>query len=104
MRALMILKPEDDVAVALRDLPEGPATLPDGGTLHLLQAIPLGHKVARRTMPQGHHIRKYGAAIGEATQMTGISRRAASFTESVIREMTRLAMAHDAVNLSPSVE
>ncbi len=32
--------------------------------------------------------------------MTGISRKAASFTESVIREMTRLAMAHDAVNLA----
>jgi len=29
-----------------------------------------------------------------------ISRRAASFTESVIREMTRLAVAHDAVNLA----
>ena len=32
--------------------------------------------------------------------MTSISGRAASFTESVIREMTRLAMAHDAVNLA----
>jgi aminotransferase len=32
--------------------------------------------------------------------MTGISRKAASFTESVIREMTRLAMAHGAVNLA----
>jgi len=32
--------------------------------------------------------------------MTDISRKAASFTESVIREMTRLAMAHDAVNLA----
>lgn len=68
MRDLMILKPEDDVAVALRDLPEGPATLPDGTTLHLLQAIPLGHKVARRAMPPGHRILKYGAAIGEATE------------------------------------
>jgi aspartate/methionine/tyrosine aminotransferase len=29
-----------------------------------------------------------------------VSRKAASFTESVIREMTRLAMAHDAVNLA----
>ena len=29
-----------------------------------------------------------------------ISRKAASFTESVIREMTRLAMAHDAINLA----
>ena len=32
--------------------------------------------------------------------MTAISRKAASFTESVIREMTRLAMAHGAVNLA----
>jgi aminotransferase len=32
--------------------------------------------------------------------MTGISRKAQSFTESVIREMTRLAMAHGAVNLA----
>ncbi|MGH2446404.1 MAG: pyridoxal phosphate-dependent aminotransferase [Candidatus Limnocylindria bacterium] len=32
--------------------------------------------------------------------MTRISSKAASFTESVIREMTRLAMAHDAVNLA----
>ncbi len=32
--------------------------------------------------------------------MTEISGKAASFTESVIREMTRLAMAHDAVNLA----
>ncbi len=32
--------------------------------------------------------------------MTRISAKAESFTESVIREMTRLAMAHDAVNLA----
>jgi aspartate/methionine/tyrosine aminotransferase len=32
--------------------------------------------------------------------MSEISRKAASFTESVIRDMTRLAMAHDAVNLA----
>jgi aminotransferase len=32
--------------------------------------------------------------------MSEISRKAASFTESVIREMTRLAMANDAVNLA----
>jgi aspartate/methionine/tyrosine aminotransferase len=33
-------------------------------------------------------------------RMSAISRRAESFTESVIREMTRLAMAHGAVNLA----
>src|SRR5687767_9531310 len=36
----------------------------------------------------------------EDRPMSEISRKAASFTESVIREMTRLAMAHDAVNLA----
>jgi aspartate/methionine/tyrosine aminotransferase len=35
---------------------------------------------------------------GVATMRT--STRSGSFTESVIREMTRLAMAHDAVNLA----
>ena len=67
---LLILHPEDDVAVALRDLPEGTAQAKRGDTLEpitLAAAVPLGHKVARRAMQPGHHIRKYGAAIGEAT-------------------------------------
>jgi altronate dehydratase len=29
--------------------------------------VPLGHKVARRAIAPGEHIRKYGAVIGEAT-------------------------------------
>jgi len=67
---LLILHPDDDVAVALRDLPEGAARAKLGDALEaitLAAAVPLGHKVARRAMAQGHHIRKYGAAIGEAT-------------------------------------
>jgi aspartate/methionine/tyrosine aminotransferase len=40
------------------------------------------------------------ASIGDNAGVSEISRKAASFTESVIREMTRLAMAHDAVNLA----
>jgi hypothetical protein len=67
MRDLIILKPEDDVAVALRDLEAGPARLPDGATVTLAQPIPLGHKVARHAIAPGHPIRKYGAPIGEAT-------------------------------------
>lgn len=35
-----------------------------------------------------------------AERRRGVSTRAASFTESVIREMTRLAMEHDAINLA----
>jgi hypothetical protein len=67
---LLALHEDDDVAVALRDPPAGPARLKAGGaivTLTLAGAIPLGHKVARHAMPPGHRIRKYGAVIGEAT-------------------------------------
>ena len=39
-------------------------------------------------------------AAGAATNAERLSAKAAQFTESVIREMTRLAMAHNAVNLS----
>ena len=39
-------------------------------------------------------------SVSCSQRMSEISRKAASFTESVIREMTRLAMAHDAVNLA----
>ncbi|MFZ0214079.1 MAG: aminotransferase class I/II-fold pyridoxal phosphate-dependent enzyme [Candidatus Acidiferrales bacterium] len=40
------------------------------------------------------------AAAGSATMDARLSAKAAQFTESVIREMTRLALAHNAVNLS----
>lgn len=41
--------PDDDVAVALKDLPTG---------------IAKGHKYALRDLPQGHRVRKYGHTIG----------------------------------------
>jgi altronate hydrolase len=47
----LLLQPEDDVAVALRDL--------DG--------VPRGHKVAVRALAEGAPIRKYGQVIGVAT-------------------------------------
>jgi len=64
---LLVLHPEDDVAVALRDLPEGDARLRGGGSITLGAAVPLGHKVALHAIHRGAVIRKYGAAIGEAT-------------------------------------
>ncbi len=67
---LLVLHPEDDVAVALRDLDPGEAVVRCGDALAplvLLMAVPLGHKIARRAMAAGEHVRKYGAVIGEAT-------------------------------------
>jgi altronate hydrolase len=47
----LLLHPDDDVAVALRDLP----------------GVPRGHKRAVRDLPAGTPIRKYGQVIGLAT-------------------------------------
>jgi altronate hydrolase len=47
----LLLQPDDDVAVALRDLP----------------GVPRGHKVAVRDIASGAPIRKYGQLIGVAT-------------------------------------
>jgi altronate dehydratase small subunit len=67
---LLAIRPEDDVAVALRDLPAGVARVRSGEAIEQLElrtAITLGHKVARRALPRGTPIRKYAAVIGEAT-------------------------------------
>jgi hypothetical protein len=67
---MLALHAEDDVAVALRDLPAGPARVKAGDTIETLalQApVPLGHKAARRAIAPGEHVKKYGAVIGEAT-------------------------------------
>lgn len=64
----------DDVAVAVADLQPGEElqiqTL-DGGQAHyvkLLEAVPLGHKVALRDLPQGHVVIEYGEKVGRMTQ------------------------------------
>ncbi|MDQ1292502.1 MAG: altronate hydrolase [Actinomycetota bacterium] len=54
---LVRLHPGDDVAVAVRDLPDG-----SGGK------VPAGHKVAVRNLAAGDLVRKYGQVIGQATR------------------------------------
>ena len=67
----LVIHPDDDVAVALRDLAAGrTVNVRDGGIVHritLCEPIPLGHKLARHAMSSGAPIRKYGECIGAAT-------------------------------------
>ncbi|WP_018467128.1 UxaA family hydrolase [Calidithermus timidus] len=67
-------KSTDDVAVAVSELKAG-ETLTiealDGGEPHevkVLEAIPLGHKIALRDLPEGHVVIEYGEKIGRMTQ------------------------------------
>lgn len=63
---VLLLHPDDDLLVALGDLPQGARLEAHGLTCR--EAIPAGHKVARRDLAQGQTVRKYGQIIGAASQ------------------------------------
>lgn len=66
---LLRLHPRDNVAVVLVDLPAGAAAaIIDGPALALRADVPFGHKVALSAIAPGEPVRKYGEAIGLATQ------------------------------------
>ena len=60
----IVLSPDDDVAIALADLPAG--AIVAGVTL--LSAVPRGHKFARHPISEGAAVRRYGQIIGQASQ------------------------------------
>src|SRR2546422_664838 len=64
----VVLRPEDDVAVAKAELAAG-TVLDDGGhPIEVRQDIRPGHKVARKAVRTGAPVRRYGQVIGFATQ------------------------------------
>jgi altronate hydrolase len=64
----ILLKPEDDVAIARRELAAG-TVLEDGAArIEARVDIKPGHKIARRAVRQGDPVRRYGQVIGFATQ------------------------------------
>lgn len=65
--SVIIINPNDNVAVALADIKKGSqALLPDGSFLETVSDIPYSHKVALSDIEQGGEIIKYGELIGEA--------------------------------------
>lgn len=65
---LLILAPDDDVAVAMGDLAAGTSVAVAGTELVLSTDVPRGHKVSLHPMAEGNHVLKYGQSIGVATQ------------------------------------
>src|SRR5688500_19066321 len=64
----ILLRAEDDVAIAKKELPAG-MILEDGGArIEVRAAIKPGHKVARHAVGRGEPVRRYGQVIGFATQ------------------------------------
>ena len=64
----IVLRPEDDVAIAKKELATG-TILEDGpARIEVRHDIKPGHKVARRRVRTGAPVRRYGQVIGFATQ------------------------------------
>jgi altronate hydrolase len=62
------LRPEDNVAVAARNLPAGALVEIGGATLTLSRRVGLGHKIALRQIRKGEAVTKYGQVIGFARE------------------------------------
>ncbi len=63
--ALLLLHGTDDVYVALRPLSVGETVNAAGeDAVRVVDAVPTGHKLARRDLPAGSLVRKYGQIIG----------------------------------------
>lgn len=64
---LLQIHPDDNVAVALADLPRGRTINRNSGRLFLREDVTRGHKVALADIQAGEDIIKYGASIGRAS-------------------------------------
>lgn len=68
MKTYIQIHPADNVAVAVKELPEGSSVEIGGQTLVVRQTIPAGHKIALADLQTGDLIYKYGAPIGHARE------------------------------------
>ena len=67
MNPVIVISADDNVATALEALEEGQTIHAGGATVHVVEPIPRGHKVALRTIRAGTVVVKYGSAIGHAS-------------------------------------
>jgi hypothetical protein len=66
MRKVLILHPNDNIAVCLTDLVAGDLIEQDNFKISVLNNIPRGHKIASRDIAKSEGIIKYGERMGHA--------------------------------------
>jgi hypothetical protein len=64
--AVIVLSPIDNVAVCRRNVEAGESLSMEGETAVAVCDLLIGHKVARRPIPRGAQVIKYGMSIGSA--------------------------------------
>jgi hypothetical protein len=65
---LLLLDDRDNVLVVKARIRAHEAIAVEGAIVTVLQDLPLGHKLARRSIAAGEKVIKYGAPIGSATE------------------------------------
>lgn len=65
---LLLLSPDDNCLIAATTLAAGTVLEIEGETVTLASTIALGHKLARRALPAGDKVLRYGAPIGHVTR------------------------------------
>ena len=70
-RHALVIKHQDNVATAVRDIPAGQDAVvgidQETVTVHVLKEIALGHKFAVTDIARGDDVLKYNCVIGRAT-------------------------------------
>jgi altronate hydrolase len=66
-RSVIQIHPQDNVAVALQEIPAGAVVEVGPRRIRAADAIPVGHKIALELIPKGQVVVKYGYPIGRAT-------------------------------------
>jgi altronate dehydratase len=62
---MLTLHPQDNVAIALADIPAG--EIDTGSGVKIMQSVKQGHKVAIAAISAGQNVLRYGQTIGQAT-------------------------------------
>ena len=69
MQNFLKINDNDNVVVALQEIPAGTAiTLENGVSVTATEDIPAGHKMAICDIPEGSEVIKYGYRIGNAKE------------------------------------
>lgn len=68
-RSFIYIHPDDNVAVALRDVAKGEQVTVNGQIYELKDDIPFGHKMALKDMEAGEQVMKYGCPIGHTSEL-----------------------------------
>src|SRR5690349_19228323 len=67
-RRAVLLRGDDNVAVAARPIPKGAEVTIGGRVIEVREPIALGHKLALVDVAEGEPVRKYGQIIGFASK------------------------------------